>query len=63
MVAIPKRRVEYEACLHIDIPPSLGVLEIPSLRLRVPILEGTDDLTLDRTVGPMGHCIPRRHRL
>ena len=33
------------------VPPPLGVIEIPSLRLQVPILEGTDDLTLDRGVG------------
>ena len=34
-----------------DVPPPLGVLDIPSLRLEVPILDGTDDLTLDRAVG------------
>ncbi len=34
-----------------NVPPPLGVLDIPSLQLQVPILEGTDDLTLDRGVG------------
>ena len=41
----------YQASLHANVPPPLGVLDVPSLRLRVPVLEGTDDLTLDRGVG------------
>ena len=41
----------YEASLRVNVPPPLGVLDVPSLRLRVPVLEGTDDLTLDRAVG------------
>lgn len=41
----------YQASLLVNVPPPLGVLEIPSLQLQVPILEGTDDLTLDRGVG------------
>jgi sortase A len=31
--------------------PPLAVLRIPSLKLEVPVLEGTDDATLDRGVG------------
>jgi sortase A len=41
----------YQASLRVDVPPPLGVLDVPSLRLRVPVLEGTDDLTLDRGGG------------
>jgi sortase A len=46
-----KRIQKYQASLLVKVPPPLGVIEIPSLRLQVPILEGTDDLTLDRGVG------------
>jgi sortase A len=41
----------YRMSLAANVPLPLGVLEIPSLRLQVPVLEGTDDLTLDRAVG------------
>ena len=46
-----KRIQKYQASLPVKVPPPLGVIEIPSLGLQVPILEGTDDLTLDRGVG------------
>jgi sortase A len=46
-----KRIKTYQASLLANVPPPLGVLDIPSLRLEVPVLEGTDDLTLDRAVG------------
>ena len=46
-----KRIKAYQASLLASFPPPLGVLDIPSLQLQVPILEGTDDLTLDRAVG------------
>ena len=46
-----KRIKAYHASLFVNVPPPLGVLDIPSLQLQVPILEGTDDLTLDRGVG------------
>ena len=32
-------------------PPPIAVLRIPRLRLEAPVLEGTDDRTLDRGVG------------
>ncbi len=41
----------YQASLGANVPPPLGVLEISGLQLHVPVLEGTDDLTLDRGVG------------
>jgi sortase A len=46
-----KRIESYRASLAANVSPPLGVLEISALQLRVPILEGTDDLTLDRAVG------------
>ncbi len=46
-----KRIKAYQASLAANVTPPLGVLDIPSLRLQVPVLEGTDDLTLDRGVG------------
>lgn len=46
-----KRVNAHQASLVVKVPPPLGVLDIPSLRLQVPVLEGTDDLTLDRAVG------------
>ena len=46
-----KRIKGYQASLLANVPPPLGVLDIPSLHLQVPVLEGTDDLTLDRGVG------------
>jgi sortase A len=49
-----KRIKAYQASLAANVAPPLGVLEICALRLHVPILEGTDDLTLDRGVGHIG---------
>ena len=42
---------KYHASLLMKVPAPLGVIEIPSLGLQVPILEGTDDLALERGVG------------
>ncbi len=53
-----KRIKGYQASLLANIPPPLGVLDIPSLQLSVPILEGTDDLTLDRAVGHIPGTAP-----
>jgi sortase A len=54
-----KRIQKYQASLLAKVPPPLGVIEIPSLGLQVPILEGTDDLTLDRGVGHIaGTALP-----
>ncbi len=46
-----KRIRAYQTSLAAHVSPPLGVLEISSLNLSVPVLEGTDDLTLDRAVG------------
>jgi sortase A len=46
-----KRIERYEESLRATFPMPLAVLQIPALQLRVPVLAGTDDLTLDRGVG------------
>jgi sortase A len=47
-----KNRIEeYEQSLMEHFRPPLAVLRIPRLGLEVPVLEGTDDLTLNRGVG------------
>jgi sortase A len=46
-----KRVAEYEDSLAKHLDPPLAVLRISKLQLEVPVLEGTDDLTLNRGVG------------
>lgn len=46
-----KRIHAYQASLLARFPAPLAVLQIPSLDLQVPVLEGTDDITLDRALG------------
>lgn len=47
-----EKRVEnYEKSLSRDLVPPLAVLRIPKIHLEVPVLEGTDDLTLNRGIG------------
>jgi sortase A len=46
-----KRIAEYEESLAEGIDPPLAVLRISKVRLEVPVLEGTDDLTLNQGVG------------
>jgi sortase A len=53
-----KRIRAYQASLAANIAPPLGILEISALRLQVPVLEGTDDLTLDRGVGHIAGTAP-----
>ncbi len=47
----PKRVEAYQTSLTTSSPAPLGVLRIPSIELEVPVLEGTNDLTLNRAVG------------
>jgi sortase A len=42
---------EYEESLEHDLGAPLAILRIPALDLQVPLLEGTDDLVLNRGVG------------
>jgi sortase A len=47
-----EKRIEaYQSSLLGNVPPPLGVLKIPSIELEVPLLEGSDDLTLNRGAG------------
>jgi sortase A len=47
-----KERVkEYEESLRHAMAPPLAILRIPGIGLEVPVLEGVDDLTLNRGVG------------
>jgi len=47
----PKRIRDYEESLAAHFSPALAVLRIPKIGLEVPVLPGTDDLTLNRGVG------------
>ncbi len=47
----PERIRAYEESLRKDFGAPLGILSIPKIRLEVPVLDGTDDLTLNRAVG------------
>lgn len=47
----PQRIKAYEDTIKSDAPAALAVLRIPRLKLEVPVLEGTDDWTLNRGVG------------
>jgi sortase A len=42
---------DYQASLMADFDLPQGVLHIPKISLSVPVLQGTDDLTLNRAVG------------
>ena len=47
----PKRIKEYEESLATYFAPAIGILRIPKIHVEVPVLEGTDDLSLNRGVG------------
>ena len=47
----PQRIAAYKATLVSEASPPLAVLSIPSINLEVPVLDGTDDFTLNRAVG------------
>src|SRR5262245_17591148 len=47
----PIRRQAWHDTLARGAPPPLAVLRIPKIGLEVPVLEGTDDWTLNRAVG------------
>jgi sortase A len=44
----------YQRSLDEHLAAPLAILRIPKIRLEVPLLEGTDDLTLNRGVGRIG---------
>jgi sortase A len=47
----PERIRAYEESLRKDFGAPLAILSIPKIGLEVPVLAGTDDLTLNRAVG------------
>jgi sortase A len=47
----PGRIADYQASLTAELPPVLGVLEIPSVGLKVPVYQTASDLTMDRGAG------------
>jgi sortase A len=47
-----KRRIEeYQESLAAYFAPAIAILRIPKIHVEVPVLEGTDDLSLNRGVG------------
>jgi len=42
---------DYKESLTAQIAPAIALLRIPKIQLEVPVLEGTDDLSLNRAVG------------
>ncbi len=46
-----KRIKQYQESLAASFSPAVAVLRIPKIHLEVPVLQGTDDLTLNRAVG------------
>lgn len=46
-----KRIQDYRDSLMAHLAPAVALLRIPKIRLEVPVLEGTDDVTLNRGVG------------
>lgn len=46
-----KRVKEYQESLSAHFSPAIGILRIPKIDVEAPVLEGTDDLTLNRGVG------------
>ena len=46
-----KRIKEYQESLAMQFSPAVAILRVPKIHLEVPVLEGTDDLTLNRGVG------------
>jgi sortase A len=47
-----QRRIkDYEESLAAQFAPAIAILRIPKIHVEVPVLEGTDDLSLNRGVG------------
>jgi sortase A len=46
-----KRIGAYQESLTKQFSPAVAILRVPKIRLEAPVLEGTDDLTLNRGVG------------
>jgi sortase A len=53
-----KRIQDYEESLAAHFSPAIAVLRIPKIQLEVPVLEGTDDVSLNRGVGLIAGTAP-----
>ena len=47
----PGRVVDYQSSLGVELPPIMGVLEVPSVELEVPIYQTASDQVMDRAAG------------
>ena len=47
----PGRVVDYQASLQAELPPVVGVLEIPSVGVKVPVYQSNSELVMDRGAG------------
>ena len=47
----PGRIADYQASLKADLPPVMGVLEVPSVNLKVPVYQTASELVMDRGAG------------
>ena len=47
----PGRIADYEASLQAELPPVVGILEIPSVGLEVPVYQSNSELVMDRGAG------------
>ncbi|QFU76221.1 class D sortase [Halioglobus maricola] len=47
----PGRVADYQASLLESLPPVLGVLEVPSINLKVPVYQTNTELVMDRAAG------------
>jgi sortase A len=58
-----ERRIkDYEESLVEHFAPAIAILRIPRIHVEVPVLEGTDDLSLNRAVGHVaGSANPGEH--
>ena len=46
-----ERVKDYQQTLKAQLVPAVALLRIPKIRLEVPVLDGTDDMSLNRAVG------------
>jgi sortase A len=57
-----QRVKDYEESLATQFAPAIAILRIPKIHVEVPVLEGTDDLSLNRGVGHVvGTANPREN--
>ena len=47
----PGRIADYQASLSADLPPVLGVLEVPDIDLKVPVYQTASEMVMDRAAG------------